>query len=479
MKKTYVTSMPNHIGAFLKASKCFSSLGINITRVSYNKAVDLHTLFIEVDGDSESIKTADEELNKIGYLTSDATHDEIILLEFKLLDVPGSVTKVLEVIEQFNFNISYISSQENDSGYQYFKMGLYVTDKERLDTFLIEVKKICEVNVLDYNHSEKVYDNSIFYSSYVKALSRAVGLTKEKESELLVNVNLAMQTLDERDLSPYKTFDSIQRFAQMIASSKGDSFTPRVTVHQITDRTKVTLIEPDCGSNTAIIESGDERLFVDTGYACYKKEMLSLIKAILPDFGKKRERVFVTHADVDHCGLLNEFDEIIVSKESYDSLVKESEGKDGVREVNPIHKPYASICKILTEYTPVSRDKLTAISSNDNYPSILTQIGVLEVGELCFEIYRGQGGHVKGETILIDYEHKVAFTGDVYVNMSDMTKKQLEYNRYAPILMTSVDTDPVLAKKVRDAVLNRLGEGEWKIFGGHGNVKNYTTKTIK
>lgn len=40
MKKTYVTSMPDHIGAFLKASNCFAALGINITRVSYNKAVD-------------------------------------------------------------------------------------------------------------------------------------------------------------------------------------------------------------------------------------------------------------------------------------------------------------------------------------------------------------------------------------------------------------------------------------------------------
>ena len=34
--------MPNHIGAFLKASKCFASLGINITQFSYDKAVDSH-----------------------------------------------------------------------------------------------------------------------------------------------------------------------------------------------------------------------------------------------------------------------------------------------------------------------------------------------------------------------------------------------------------------------------------------------------
>ena len=64
MKKTYVTSMPNHIGAFLKASKCFSALGINITRVSYNKAVDSHTLFIDAEGTEEQLKKADAELEK-------------------------------------------------------------------------------------------------------------------------------------------------------------------------------------------------------------------------------------------------------------------------------------------------------------------------------------------------------------------------------------------------------------------------------
>ena len=58
VKKTYVTSMPNHIGAFLKASKCFSKLHINITRVSYNKAVDSHTLFIDAEGTEEQLRNA-------------------------------------------------------------------------------------------------------------------------------------------------------------------------------------------------------------------------------------------------------------------------------------------------------------------------------------------------------------------------------------------------------------------------------------
>ena len=38
MKKTYVTTVPNHIGAFLSASRLLAALDVNITRVSYNKA---------------------------------------------------------------------------------------------------------------------------------------------------------------------------------------------------------------------------------------------------------------------------------------------------------------------------------------------------------------------------------------------------------------------------------------------------------
>ena len=52
MNKTFITKMPNHIGAFLKASKCLSDLGINITRVSYNKSV----------GDEESLEKATQDL---------------------------------------------------------------------------------------------------------------------------------------------------------------------------------------------------------------------------------------------------------------------------------------------------------------------------------------------------------------------------------------------------------------------------------
>ena len=113
MKKTYVTKMPDHIGAFLRASKCFSELAVNVTRVSYNKAVGSHTLFIEADGEEPKLKKADEMLKEIGYLPSTEENGKIVLLEFHLKDEPGSVRSVLELISQYELNISYISSQES------------------------------------------------------------------------------------------------------------------------------------------------------------------------------------------------------------------------------------------------------------------------------------------------------------------------------------------------------------------------------
>ena len=475
MKKTYITSMPNHIGAFLKASNCFSKLGINITRVSYNKAVDSHTLFIDAEGTEEQLEKADVELEKIGYLQSNTNKTSVVLIEFCLEDVPGSVTNVLTLINNFNFNISYISSQENGTDYQYFKMGLYVDDYDKISEFLKEAEKLCKVRIIDYNSAEKVYDNSIFYNTYVMGLSQTMGLSEEISRELLVHVNLAMQTLDEQGLSPYRTFDSISKFAELLGASKGKNFNPRISKHKISDNTEITLIEPPCGSNTIIINSNGKLLFVDSGYACYKEEMLELFKKLIPNFDEIEKTIFVTHADVDHCGLLPIFDKIITSTKTAKCLKNEFVGKNGYREENPLHKPYVNICKTLTSYKPVNFEKIVAMWNDvENLTEPLTQVGFFDFEELHFEVYEGKGGHLPGETVLIDYSKHIAITGDIYINTHGLTAEQAKYNQYAPILMTSVDTDPKLCMEERKAIMQRLGVGQWQIFGAHGFKKDYS-----
>ena len=79
-----------------------------------------------------------------------------------------------------------------------------------------------------------------------------------------------------------------------------------------------------------------------------------------------------------------------------------------------------------------------------------------------------------GELLLLDFDHRIAFTGDVYVNIHGMTEAQSTYNRYAPILMTSVDTDPQLCAAERQAFFALLTPGTWRIFGAHGACKTMT-----
>ena len=477
MKKMYITTMPDHIGAFLKASECFASLGINITRVSYNKAVDSHTLFIDAEGDEAQLEKADKELESIGYLQTDKNEQSIVLLEFMLRDVPGSVTEVLRLINDYRLNISYISSQENGSSYQAFKMGLFVDSEERLKEFITKAQEICPVRVLDYNHSNRVFDNSIFYQSFVSGLMKLSGLPEENRDSLLVNSNLVMQILDESGQSPFKTFESISRFAELLSKYRGGAFSPRITEYPLTVNSKIIMIEPPCGSNTMIIQSGDEYLFVDSGYALYKEEMISVFRRLIPRWDDMKKRIFITHADVDHCGLLPLFDEIIASCKSKECLELEYKGEGGFREKNHLHKPYVNICKAVTFYQPPEPGRVSALwDRDDDGTEPIEQAGFFDFGELHFEVYLGRGGHLPGETVLIDYEHSIAFTGDIYVNVHSMTREQAEYNKYAPILMSGVDTDPALCAAERAAVLQRLGAGEWKIFGSHGAVKEYNLK---
>lgn len=475
MKKTYVTSMPNHIGAFLKASEIFAALKINITRVSYNKAVDSHTLFIDAEGTEKQLGEADSELEKIGYLQNDYDKKSVALIEFCLRDIPGGVTDILRLINKFNFNISYISSQENGTDYQMFKMGLYIDSDGRFSEFLSEAEKLCKVRVIDYNRSEKIYDNSIFYNAYVTGLAKMMKLPKENEKELLVNVNLAMQTLDECGLSPYRTFDSIDGFTELLSESRKEKFLPRISVHKITENTDITLIEPPCGSNTAIIKSNGKVLFVDSGYACYAEEMTYFLNKIVSDFKNIKKRIIVTHADVDHCGLLPMFDEIIASEKTARCLKNDYEGKNGYREENPLHKPYISICKILTSYKAPLPEKITVPWENtENQSEPLVFIGNFDFEELHFEVYEGKGGHLPGEIVLIERENHIVFSGDVYINVHGLTVQQAAYNQYAPTLMTSVDTDPALCAEERRELMRLLGGGEWQIFGAHGFKKDFS-----
>ncbi len=472
MKKTFVTTMPDRAGAFLRASRIIADLGLNITRVSYNKAIDTHTLFLEVEGSHARLEQAAERLEEIGCLQNSMEEGAVLLVEFRLRDTPGSVTAVLELIEQYNFNISYLSSQENGTAWQQFKMGLFVEQPEQFSQFLNAASLLCPVRVVDYDKAERILDNSIFYVSFANELAQRLALPEEGRMELVIDANQVMHLLDERGESFHKTFDYIRGFGEALASCRGSAFRPRVTEYDYGGDLHLILIEPPCGSNTCILRHQGRYLFIDTSYACYREEMLNLFRRLLPDFDTAPRAALITHADVDHCGLLDLFDTVYLSRKSRDSLLMERTSRGGFRERNPLHAPYIRICKALTSYRTAAPETLRVIagvSAPQNKP--LDVIGSWCFGDLTFQAAEGQGGHLPGELVLVERERGLVFTGDILVNIRELTEEQARYNHYAPYLMTSVDTDPVLCAKERRELPHLLGPGRWHIFGGHGPRK--------
>ena len=111
MKKTYITTMPNHIGAFLRASECFAELGVNITRVSYNKAVDSHTLFIDAEGTEAQLK-AGIDIREIGYINAHATSTHI-----------GDTNEAKAIYNIFGDQRTEVTSTKSQTGHEMWMAG--------------------------------------------------------------------------------------------------------------------------------------------------------------------------------------------------------------------------------------------------------------------------------------------------------------------------------------------------------------------
>ncbi len=465
VKQTYITKMPDKAGAFLMASRIIAKNGGNIVRVNYNKSVDVHTLFIEVNAEEAEHKHILRELSDIGYLTESKSEQKVILIVLKLRDEVGAVTPVLEVINNYDINVTYISSQENGTPYQYFKMGLLIENTNEIKSLLEDISKICEVKIIDYDITEKSLDNTVFYITFANEMREILSLSQEQTNEVIIHSNKIMQMLDERNELPLKTFDYIKQFARFVVSQKGDNFHADIEVKLLSESITVYLIQPPCGSNTYIIKSGNELLFVDCGFPCYKNEMMKIFTELLGDLTSYRKSIVITHADIDHIGLLQMFDTVYMSGSCYENFFAEHKGLPNFREQNTLHEPYCKLSKIISNYVPPKLEQCVVVG-NKTDDELLSLIGSINFGSLNFDIYEGCGGHVKGETVIVCEQLKILFTGDVFVNAKGFSEKQRQFNLLAPYLMTSVNVDSVKPKRMREFIAEKYVG--FTAYPGHG-----------
>ncbi|MBQ9468278.1 MAG: hypothetical protein IJU52_04665 [Clostridia bacterium] len=467
MKKTYVLRMPDEAGALLGAARLIAEEGGNIVRANYNKALDLHTLFVEVNAGAAQHETICARLSACGYLPEEVNDGRILMIVLTLKDEAGALAPVLEIIGRYRINISYISYAESDTPEQYFKMGLLLRDDKALSDMIEEISKICAVRILDYEVTDRPLDGTVFYVSFANEMRRILSLDQETTNEVLIHANRMMQILDEQKKSPMQTFDYIRRFAEQVVGRKGDSYNARVSSRKLPDGVTLYLIEPPCGSNTYVLKKGRELLFVDGGFPCYGKELLTLLGVLIPDFALCAREAFITHADVDHVGSADLFEKTYMCGECGDNFALQREGKADFREQYLPHAPYCALSKIIAAYRPPDPARCQPLGRRSG-DDLFCPVGKVEKFGRTFVFYEGSGGHVKGETVIVSPDLGVIFTGDIYVNVKGFSEEQRAFNALAPFLMTGVDVDPALCRKERKYLLAAYkgylfcpGHGAW------------------
>lgn len=486
-RKSYITSMPDKTGAFLLASKIIAKHGGNIVRVSYNKAVDLHTLFIDVEAHDDSLAQITNELEAIGYLNDKISEINVIIIEIKIPDVPGAVLPVLKILDNYDINISYLNSNQRQAGaesecpYQNFKMGLLIENPGVIKMLLDDISELYQVNIIDYANSEKNLDNTIFYIRLANEMQKLLDLSTEKTMEFILESNRILQMLQGKGENPVKVFDAIRHFAYFICEHKGANFKTDIEKIEITEEISLYSIEPPCGSNTYVFDTGAELVLIDTGYAVYADEMAKVFNRLFPGWERRIGKIFITHADVDHCGLLAKFSgvRICLNRKSADSLKRQKDGIPDNREKNDLGLGYSKLSRIISGYTPPDSGLFEIMDQNLAIPEEhdnLLYLCNFTVGNLQFEVFEGSGGHLPGEMVFLCRERGIIFTGDNLVNIHGFSPERAEFNSLAPILMRSVNVDSGKATAMRNSVIALIEEVEaghqrpCMICGGHGPI---------
>lgn len=476
-RKSYVTSMPDKTGAFLLASKIIARNNGNIVRASYNKAVDLHTLFIDVDAEESDLLKITAELAQVGYLNSLLPETNVIIVEIRIPDVPGAVLPVLKILDRYDINISYINSTSDNTGYQNFKMGLLIENPSVIKMLLDDISELYQINILDYDYSGGTLDNTIFYIRLGNEMQKLLGLDSTKTMEFINESNRIMQLLQDKGEDPGKVFEHIRSFAHFISSRRGEGFKADIQKLDINQNISLYSIQPPCGSNTYIIRDSDSAALIDTGYAVYAEEMFTIFRKLFADWDKLHKRIYITHADVDHCGLIAKLPGVPVylNQKSAEGLLRQHAGSPDYREHNDLSLGYSKLSMIISGYMPPSGDSFIIIDKGTPAEhSDILHIADIEMAGLKFKVFEGSGGHLYGETIFISSDCGIVFTGDNLVNISGFSPERAQFNSLAPYLMRSVNVDSNKANRMRGQIIELIETLQdscgkpFVVCGGHG-----------
>ncbi|MDD4253639.1 MAG: MBL fold metallo-hydrolase [Methanoculleus horonobensis] len=460
-KYSFVAKMPDKPGALHRAAEIVKSYSGNIIRIQYDRRIDPATVFFEVTATPETYSRMKEDLHAIGYLQESLPTLGFLKFTVYLPHEPGALFELLTYITGAGANIAYIDfdDQRRDCEPGRVTISLNVEETAVVEALLDRLKSRYRLDILEYDTTGEELDDTVFYIRFAQAVRGLIGTAEDEFLlSLLQDVNHIVQELNNLGQDPREVFEWVLLTGRTLRNTTGERFYADVQRIRLTDAVEVLCFQMPGGGNIFLLHAPDETVMIDTGYGIYHDDAVRMFQHYgLGDLSKIR-RIYLTHADADHCGAGGLFGATAYTHTGSREIIRRANRAYGSRsESSILEEVYTTIINLFSHFAPPENPELFPAEALGTR-SIFPVLARFSVHGLEFEVLESLGGHMHGQVYFFCPEHGIIFTADTLINFGSLDEDRKRYNSLADQLVTSVNVDSDRARQERKALLELIRE---------------------
>ncbi|MDW5563571.1 MAG: MBL fold metallo-hydrolase [Methanomassiliicoccus sp.] len=450
---SFIARMPDDPGALHRAAEIIKSHGGNIHRVDYDRRIDPHIVFFQVDADEDAPEKITKDLRAIGYLQTSLATLRFLKFSVYLPDEPGMLFEFLGHTTGAGANIAFLDFDDRGKHPGRLTVALTLDNDVVAYQLLEEMKLRWRLEILEYDSTGKRLDDTVFYIRFAQELREIIG-TEDEEFlfRLLHDSNHIAQELTSQGRDPHMVFRSILQTGRTLRQTTGAGFYSVFQEMTLSTGGKLYCFQLPCGGSVYVLRNAGRIAMFDTGFGIYHREIVEMLAHFGLD-ARELEGIFITHADADHSGGGALFEApSYLHQGSMDIIHAANRAYGSQMEGSILGQVYTKFINLFSQFNPPTNVVLLPPASNKTRNG-LSIMGEIEICGLKFEVLESLGGHLHGHVFYLCPEVGLVFTGDCLINFDSLTPEMEEFATLAKNLMTTVNVDSERARKERKALL--------------------------
>jgi len=476
---SFIARMPDDPGALHKAAEIIKSHGGNIHRVDYDRRIDPHIVFWQVDADEDAPERITKDLQAIGYLQTSLATLRYLKFSVYLPDEPGMLFEFLGYTTGAGANIAFLDFDDRGKHPGRLTVALTLDNDTVAYRLLEELKLRWRLEILEYDSTGKKLDDTVFYIRFAQELREIIG-TEDEEFlfRLLHDSNHIAQELTSQGRDPHMVFRSILQTGRTLRQTTGLGFYSLYQEVPLSTGGTLYCFQLPCGGSVYVLRNAGRIAMFDTGFGIYHREIVEM----LAHFGldpRDLEGIYITHADADHSGGGALFEApSTMHPGSMDIIHAANRAYGSQMEGSILGQVYTKFINLFSQFNPPVNVRLLPPASEKKRNG-LPVIEEIDICGLRFEVLESLGGHLHGHVFYLCPEAGLLFTGDCLINFDSLTPEMEEFASLAKNLMTTVNVDSERARRERKALLEigadldaqaKARDGRLLVCCGHGAV---------